>query len=287
MKSRLLPRNSTKRLAGSRIRLVGLLGAGTLGCFLFLAGCGEEPQALEERITQMQKELDRTQGELQSTTQALQASKDELARLKGSTPSTKRDVPSSPATTSITVSRETLEASYMAEAKTLKKQLQSQLKDFTLGSFTLHNVQLPDSQFPVTSWISLAFEAGDGKQFRLDYPVKADAKGGWVFPDLAEIVRRAAEAKKIVATTTPPPSTESKTTTTDQQPNVPKVMPSSGTVVIQWPTSPAPAPPQNTTKNSEPTTKQNPAPTSPRPETAPSQGPKQNIPADRDVLIRF
>jgi hypothetical protein len=283
MKSRLLPSNSTKNPTASRIRLVSLLGAGTLGCFLFLVGCGEEPQALEERITQMQKELDRTQGELQSTTQALQASKDELARLKSSTPSTKRDEPSSPATTPTLVSRETLEASYMAEAKTLKKQLQSQLKDFTLGSFTLHNVQLPDSQFPVTSWISLAFEAGDGKQFRLDYPVKADAKGGWVFPDPAEIVRRAAEAKKIAANTTTPPSTESKTTTTDQQPNVPKIMPSSGTVVIQWPTSPAPAPPPNINKNSEPATKQNPAPTSP----APSQGPKQTVPADRDVLIRF
>jgi hypothetical protein len=252
-------------------------------------GCGEEPQALEERITQLQKELDRTQGELQSSTKALQESKDELARVKASTPSAKRDEPSAPAaaTTAPLVSRETLETSYMAEAKTLKKQLQSQLKDFTLGSFTLHNVQLPDNQFPVTSWISLAFEASDGKQFRLDYPVKADAKGGWVFPDPAEIVRRAAEAKKIAATTTPPPSTESKMTPAEQQPNVPKIMPSSGTVVIQWPTSPSPPPTRNITNNSEPPAKQNPASTSPPPQVAPSQGPKQSIPADRDVLIRF
>jgi hypothetical protein len=285
MKPRLILGSPANRLASGWLRFVRFLATGTLGGFLFLTACGEEPQALEERITQLQKELDRTQGELKSATQALQASKEEAARLKTNAPSAKRDEATAPATTPTLASRQVLEASYMAEAKTLKKQLQSQLKDFTLGSFTLHNVQLPDSQYPITSWISLAFDAGDGKQFRLDYPVKADAKGGWVFPDPAEIVKRAAEAKKIAATTTPPPSTESRTAPAEQQPNVPKIMPSSGTVVIQWPsTSPAPAPPQNPTKNSETAPKQNPS--APRTETTP-QGPKQSIPADRDVLIRF
>jgi hypothetical protein len=255
---------------------------------LFLAACGDEPQALEERITQLHKDLDRTQSELQSATQALQASKEELARLKANPSSVKRD-DSNPTTTSSTiVPRETLEASYLAEAKALKKQLQSQLKDFTLGSFTLHNVQLPDNQFPITSWISLAFQAGDGKQFRVDFAVKADSKGGWVFPEPTEVVRRAAEAKRIAATSDTPESRGPKTGPNEPKPNVSTTMPSSATSVIQWPTSPQTS--QNTEKSADPA-RQNPvtAPPGPPPPPAPppAQAPKQTIPADRDVLIRF
>lgn len=243
---------------------------------LLLAACGEEPQALEERITQLHKELDRTQGELQSATQALQASKEELARLKAN-----------PTTTSSTVApRETLEASYMAEARALKKQLQSQLKDFTLGSFTLHNVQLPDNQFPITSWISLSFQGGDGKQFRLDFAVKADSKGGWVFPEPAEVVRRAAEAKRIAATSDTPESRGPKAGPNEPQPNVPTTLPSTATSVIQWPNSTSPQTSRNAEKSADPA-RQNPVTAPPGPQPPPAQGPKQAIPADRDVLIRF
>ena len=47
-----------------------------------LAGCGERSQELEERVTQLQKELNRTQDELRSTKQAFNATSEELARLK-------------------------------------------------------------------------------------------------------------------------------------------------------------------------------------------------------------
>jgi hypothetical protein len=274
-------------LARRRIRLVNLLGAGTISCFFLLVGCGEQSEELEERVTQLQKELDRTQGELQSTTQALQASKEELTRLKANASSAKREA-ANPAPISSTVpSREALEASYMAEAKALKKQLQSQLKDLTLGSFTLHNVQLPDNQFPITSWISLAFQASDGKQYRLDFAVKADSKGGWVFPETAEIVRRAAEAKKIAATSDTSESREPKTSPKEPQPNVPTIMPSSGTVVIQWPNSTSSPASRDTAKSSDPAAKPNPEAAPRGPQTTPAQSPKQAIPADRDVLIRF
>ena len=287
MKSRLKPNCSAKSLVGRRIGFANLLGAGTIGCFLFLAACGEEPQALEERITQMQKELDRTQGELQSTKQSLQATKDELTRLKTTAPNVKRDDANPTGATSSTVaSRETLEASYMAEAKALKGQLQSQLKDFTLGSFTLHNVQLPDNQFPITSWISLAFQTGDGKQCRLDFAVKADSKGSWVFPEPAEIVRRAAEVKKMESTADTSVSRPPKTAPSDPQLNVPTTMPSSNTVVIQWPNSTSPSASQETAKNPDPAAKPN-AQGSARPPNTPAPSPKQAIPADRDVLIRF
>jgi hypothetical protein len=53
-----------------------------LGLAVCLAGCGERSQDLEERVTQMQKELNRTQDELRSTKQALNATNEELSRLK-------------------------------------------------------------------------------------------------------------------------------------------------------------------------------------------------------------
>ena len=259
-----------------------------ISIFFFLVACGEQAQELDERVTQLQKELDRTQGELKSTAQALQASKEEVTRLKAKPSSAQREA-TSPAPISSTIpSREALEATYMAEAKTLKKQLQSQLKDLTLGSFTLHNVQLPDSQFPVTSWISLAFQASDGKQYRLDFAVKADSKGGWVFPETAEIVRRAAEAKKNAVTSDTTESRAPKTGPKEPQPNVVTTMPSTTTSVIQWPNSASPPASRDTAKNPDPAAKQNPAVAPPGPQITPAQSPKQTIPAaDRDVLIRF
>lgn len=288
MTSRLPPNYSANSFAGRRIRLVNLLSAGTISlCFLFLfGGCGEQSDGLDERVTQLQRELDRTQGELQTTTQALEASKEELARLKANASSTELEAASPMPSTSTIPSREDLEASYMAEAKTLKKQLQSQLKDFTLGSFTLHNVQLPDNQFPITSWISLAFQASDGKQWRLDFAVRADSKGTWVFPEAAEIVRRAAEVKKNGVTADNSTSRPQKTAPSETQLNVPTTMPSSNTVVIQWPNSTSPSASQDTAKNPDPAAKPNAQ--APRgPQTTPAPSPKQTLPADRDVLIRF
>ncbi len=287
MRLRLLPNYSAKNLAGRRIRFVTMLGAGTASCFFLLVACGEQPEGLDERVTQLQKELDRTQGELQSTRQALEASKEELTRLKANASGTKREVANPTPISSAVPSREALEASYMAEAKALKKQLQSQLKDFTLGSFTLHNVQLPDSQFPITSWISLAFQASDGKQCRLDFAVKADSKGGWVFPETAEIVRRVAEAKKTAATSDTSESHAPKTGPSEPQPNAVTTMPSTTTSVIQWPNSASTPASRDTAKSSDPAARQNPVTAPPGPQTAPAQSPKQVIPADRDVLIRF
>lgn len=278
MKSRLAPS------CGRRIRFVSLLAVGTISCFVLLVACGEQPQELDEQVTQLQKELDRTQGELKSTTQALRASNEELAQLKATAPSAKRESANPTSINSTIPSREALEASYMAEAKALKKQLESQLKDFTLGSFTLHNVQLPDSQFPITSWISLAFQASDGKQCRLDFAVKADSKGGWVFPEPAEIVRRTTEAKKTAATDT----SENRAPRTGPgggQPNV-VTMPSSTTSVIQWPNSNPPPASRDAPKSSDPAAKPNPEAAPNGPQAIPPT--KQAVPAaDRDVLIRF
>ncbi|MFL6589910.1 MAG: hypothetical protein ACJ8M4_07030 [Chthoniobacterales bacterium] len=255
----------------------------------FLAACSEQSPDLDERIATLQKELDKTQSELKSATEALEVSKEELARLKNASGNTKdQHAPPASSPPQPTVpSRDELEASYIAEAKVLKKKLQDRLKDFALGSFTLHNVILPDNQFPVSSWISLAFQTGDGKQYRLDFPVKADLAGKWVFPEPEDIGRRIADSKKLATTPdtsqkpsvpqTAPRETSSSTSTSK--------VPADATVVIQWPNSnPAPQGPQAPQAPNKPTTQTS----SPKPQTSPSQqGPKQSIPADRDVLIRF
>ena len=262
--------------------------------FSFVAGCSEQPQDLDERVTQLQKELDRAQVELKSANQALEASKEELARLKSTTANAKpQTAPTSAPAQSLAPakvpSRETLEASYIAEAKTLKKQLQDRLKEYSLGSFTLHNVQLPDNQYPITSWISLAFSGSDSQQYRLDFPVKADLNGKWIFPDPDEIGRRVNDAKKVASTSdssrsrapaVPPKESPSA--------NAPTTVPANSTVVIQWPnSSPAPQAPSAPQPQSNSINVQTPPPQNPAPKTSPPQNPKQSIPADRDVLIRF
>ncbi len=253
--------------------------AGVAACFALLAGCTEQSQELEEKVTQLRKELDRTQNELQTTQQALKASTEELTRLKTNVRSTKPEAVTVPSVSPVFPPRKELEDSYMASAKELKKALQGPLKDFTIGSFTLHNIQLSDSQFPIASSISLSLQSSDGKSYQLDFPVKADAKGKWVFPEPAEIAQRVTEAKKNAVSE----SSTSRGPRTEQTPNVPTTMPSSATVVIQWPDSTAP---KDTAKRSESATK--PPETAPRaPQTTPAPNPKQTIPADRDVLIRF
>ncbi|HKP93770.1 MAG TPA: hypothetical protein VJS88_07720 [Chthoniobacterales bacterium] len=298
MRSRLASNGSPDSGTSNWKRFRHFSAAAPMIClFSFLAGCSEQPQDLDERVTQLQKELDRAQVELKSANQALEASKEELARLKNSPANVKPQTapPSSPVQPSLAPerkvpSRETLEATYIAEAKTLKKQLQDRLKEYTLGSFTLHNVQLPDNQYPITSWISLAFQGSDSQQYRLDFPVKADLNGKWIFPDPDEIGKRVNDAKKVAST-----STTSRSQTAAAPPkespssNPPTTVPANSTVVIQWPNS-SPAPPAPTRpepQSNTANTQSSPPPQNPAPKTSPPQNPKQSIPADRDVLIRF
>jgi hypothetical protein len=289
------PNGATAKVSTSPYLLAAALSV-CCSCAFFLAACGEQSPDLEERIAHLQKELDRTQNELKSATQALEASKEEMARLK-SAPANIQAQNATPAPLPVqrpVPSRENLEASYIAEAKVLKKKLQDRLKEFTLGSFTLHNVILPDNQFPISSWISLAFQAGDGKRYRLDFPVKADLTGKWIFPDPEEIGRRVADSKNVTPTSdtsqTPAPQTAPKETTTSTSTST---VPADSTVVIQWPnSSPAPQAPQAPAAPPAPKAPQEPnkpntQTSSPKPQTSPPQGPKQSIPADRDVLIRF
>ena len=85
-----------KRRRRSRFQLICV--ARLCAIFLLaicLAGCGDRSQQLEERVTELEKDLNRTQDELRSTKQALDASNAELTRLKAAANSASAPVPPS------------------------------------------------------------------------------------------------------------------------------------------------------------------------------------------------
>src|SRR5207302_3527997 len=105
--------------------------AATVACCF--AGCSEHSQDLDERVTQLQKQLDQTQTELQAANQSLKTAKDEVARLTNERPrprATPAIVSASPPTASTLPSRDVLEKSYTAKAKAIKQELQGTLRQF-------------------------------------------------------------------------------------------------------------------------------------------------------------
>jgi hypothetical protein len=173
-----------------------------------LIGCSDRSQDMEEQVTQLRKELERTQKELQTTKQALDTAKEQLAQAKiNPSAASVKPVPvatAAPARAekSATASlppREMLEDSYLAAAKSLRKELDAKLKNFSVETCTLHNVQIPEQVYPVTSAISLALKSKSGQPYQLEFPVKADATGKWIFPSVSEIVERVESAKTTTA----------------------------------------------------------------------------------------
>ena len=93
-----MPRPRVWMEVGKKVDRSRLLGCAGRFCVILslaicLAGCGERSQDLEERVTQLQKELNRTQDELRSTKQALNATNEELARLKAASNSASATAP--------------------------------------------------------------------------------------------------------------------------------------------------------------------------------------------------
>ena len=258
------------------------------GFLIAFTACSEHSQELNEQITQLQKELDGTQTELEATKQALKASNDELARLKTSPGGTR--VVSKPTANNSTAlaSRESFEASYTTTAKTLKKQIQAELKDFSLDTCTLHTVQMPSSDYPVTSTVSLSLRSRAGVSFQLDFPVKADSAGKWFFPEVGEIVRRIEETNKTIEGKSAPESGQasSRTAAMQERPvSTSAGLPANATVVIQWPDSGRSSGPRNPSGAATPVDASGKDGTNSSKPVAPT--PKGNIPADREVLIKF
>ena len=257
--------------------------ASLLLCF---TSCGEQSQELDERVTQLQKELDKTQTDLQAANKSLGAAKEELARLKknGATAPANAAVPVA-STSALPPSRNALEQSYTASAKELKQQVQAKLKGFSLDSCTLHNIEMQSQEYPVASKISFSVRAGNGTQFQLDLPAKADRSGKWVFPDVADIVQHIEELGRSSAQTasavesSPPPSR--RASVEQRSASGATGLPANRTVVIQWPNSGSTSVPQ-----SQPNPPSAPE-TSTR--TAPQSGASNTngLPANRTVVIQW
>jgi len=181
----------------------------------FLAvSCGGPSANSDERVVRLSQELEQTQAELQAAKKNLTAAQSEVAKLKSSAPSSSLSVgsaappvPAAPSAAAAVPSREVLEDAYTTAAKALKKQVQDKLKDFTVETCTLHNINMAQLDFPITSSISLALRAREGGvPYQLEFPVKADSRGKWIFPDTAEIVAMIEAAKQSVAAAPPAPA---------------------------------------------------------------------------------
>jgi hypothetical protein len=217
------------------------LTIGIITPLLWFTACSERSQELDERVTQLQKELDQTETQLQAANRSLKTAREELARLKGNSGSS-RETPSEIPSVTTSASREVLEKSYTEKGKLLKQQLQEKLQTFTIGTCTLHNINVASPEYPVTSTISLSIRSNTGNSFQLDLPARADRAGRWSFPDLTEIVQRIEEIGKSSAGSSSgsgETSSGSRVTSSTQQPETRGAtgMPADRTAVIRWPES--------------------------------------------------
>ena len=143
---------------------------------------------MEEKVTQMQRQLDEAQKQLQAANQALAARTPAQATTQTATTSS-GGLPS----------REVVEESYATSVNAFRKDLETNLKNFRLDSCTTHSVQMPTEFFPFTSELSLALVSSDGKNFTTDIPVKADMTGKWIFPTVAEVTQRIENAQHVAS----------------------------------------------------------------------------------------
>ena len=259
-----------------------------------LGGCSDRSQQAEEQVTQLQKRVEQLQGQLDAANRDLGSAHDALAQTKSGNTEQK---PSENAAASASLpSKAALEDAYMASAKEVRKGIESKLTSFSIASYTLHSVQMPESFYPFNSSISLALRSNDGRSFQLDFPVKADFSGKWVFPDTNEIVARIEAAKNVQPPSENPANNNapSKQGTQMRSP----LMPVDGTVVIAWPDSVKPAAsfsnvpsasthPLSTDPVMPPPKPGNQSSTPQPPPPAPSGNKPAVMPVDRDVLIKF
>lgn len=266
-----------------RQALLGLLVTATA---LSLCSCGEHEQEMEEKVSQLQRELDEANRQLAVANQAL-------------TNRTPAETPRASATPSASLpSRETLEASYNTSAAEFRKKLETNLRDYHVDSCTLHTVQIPAEVAPFTSQISFAFSSTDGRSFSTDIPVKADVSGKWIFPSVEEVSQRVTNADRMASATAPPTTNPRAASPGSGKGNQPaSYMQVDGTVVIQWPDSnPAPAPNRASSPPAPPVPPSAPSATiaavrvpTPPPRPQPSAPPNAPavMPVDRDVHIQF
>lgn len=250
---------------------------------LLISGCNEESQDLDERVTELQKQLDQSQTELQATKQSLNSAQEELTHLREN-PAPITPVAPPPVTgRSELPSRAGLETAYTASAKTLKQEVQAKLKGYSLEKCTLHNVEMPSEEYPVTSTISLSIRSGAGKSFQLDLPAKADRTGKWVLPEAQEIAQRIEEigGSAVLASAQRDAVASSVDAPMQQQSGGGAGLAANRTVVVRWPNSAGPT--SQTPRGNAPATEE-PAANKAQPPVANNS---TGLPANRTVVIQW
>jgi hypothetical protein len=237
---------------------------------------------MEEKVTQMQRQLDQTQKELQ-------AAKDALAARESTLPTT-TTTQTAAASSGGVPSRETVEQSYSTSVIAFRKELEANLKDFRVESCTTHSVQMPSEFFPFTSQLSLALVSDDGKNFTTDIPVKADVNGKWIFPTVAEVTQRIASVRHAASTSASSRSSAQKQPAGFETPA--PYMKVDGTFVVQWPeakgattSAQTPLPVANTPSVAAATVPPSSPPPHPQPSAQPGAQPV--MPVNRDVQVQF
>jgi hypothetical protein len=274
---------SARTVAVNRADLRWRLTLAIVASVLSFTSCSERSQQLDERVTQLEKQLDKTETELQAANQSLKSAREELGRVKGQ--GSLREAPSETPSAITSASREALERSYTEKGKLLKHQLQEKLQAFTIGSCTLHNINIASPEYPVTSTMSLSIKSNSGNSFQLDVPAKADRTGNWSFPDSTEIAQQIEEiGKSLPGSRAGLGETSSgRGVSTAQQPVTGGEigMPANRTAVIRWPES-GPRSVQPSTSNASA-----PSSSEPAPAQKPQPGEAVGLSANRTVVIRW
>jgi hypothetical protein len=262
--------SSSSRVAALRRRAVSFL---MLGLALAQVGCSDRAQQVEEQVTELQKQLDQAHNELDAAQRDLSNARDG-SKADGQS---QHQAPTAGGDAA-PPSQAALEDGYTTQAKAFCEELRSQLNGFRINSYTLHNVQMPRSFYPFTSKLSLSLQSSDGKEYQMDFPVKADFGGKWFFPGTDEVASRIEAARTAAA----PGSEEAGNSQPHQD-----LMAVDGTYIIQWPESATPAP---VPVEAAPATGESGANPAPAPAAAPEssgQTPPSVMPADREVVIKF
>lgn len=271
------PRRARPAPAGA----LTLLGAGAL---LALAGCFDNDPGLQERLV-------RTQADLQEKTRKVQELETALEKARERTPAPAETPAAASAPTPAMLTKEQLEETYVAAARAMRQQVESDLSGYKVENCALFKVDMPSVALPYTSKVALNLRSAAGQPYRLEFPVGADWSGKWTFPATGEIVatlekapaQAAAGANGSGAGSRGGPSAPARPAGRHVEG---PANTSVETVEMTWgsnnrraPGVAAPAP--QTPRASSVPPAGNPAP-------APSSGPaRPAMPSERDVLIQF
>ena len=192
-----LPHRSRFPAAPGRLTL---LGAGALA--MALSGCFDNDPGLQERLVRTQADLQEKTRKVQELETALEKAR-ERSPAPADSPATTSSSASSAATPAM-LTKEQLEETYVAAAKVMRQQVESDLSGYTVENCALFKVDMPSVALPYTSKVALNLRSTAGQPYRLEFPVGADWSGKWTFPATGDI---AASLEKAQAQASSPART--------------------------------------------------------------------------------